>query len=366
MLKNVRQNCKYTQLSCRLGSVVAILVALLALGARGELTPKVADGYLQWLHSLEQTVTGREAADQPESNLLFPYDRPGWLTEDVKPYRHLAISKAVTQLEGDWARRDQAGAYTALMALVNARNYVNLSEYDSALVWFDAAAAVDTAGNFRREIGRERLATAIALDDSTLVATLLTNTLGASELIGREGELILAYRWLLAEMDAEGVDLLIRKVESQQAVLSDRLRFWHAYALNWRQKRAESLDHLLKLVQSGGLSRDLTEGQRAWVLWAIPDQLFLAGDTATAADLYRVLSRSSIAELRLWGLYQTANLDLLAGRYQRAAKGFSDVCDAERTGSWQDQACAMADVAEEMERIRAEGEAYGTAAYYTP
>ena len=323
-----------------------------------------ADGYLQWLHSLEQTVAGRKAADQQESNLLYPFDVPGWMPDKVRPYRHLAISKAVTDLEGEFSAEDRRRNLSALIALSTARNYVNLSEYDSALVWFDIAAQRDSSGNFRREIGREQLAAAAAAADSAEVAQLLTNTLGTPELVGREAELILAYRWLLAENDGLGVDLLIKKVDSQQAVLSDRLRFWHAYALNWRVERRASLDHLRKLIRSGGLSRDLSEGQRAWVLLAIPDLLFLQGNTAAAADLYRSLVDSQIDELRVWGRYQVANIDFLAGRYLRASQGFKEVCDATRLGSWQDQACAMADVAGEMERIRAEGEAYGAAVFY--
>lgn len=331
--------------------------------ARG-LDSAEADGYLQWLHSLEQTVAGRRAAEQPESNLLYPFDAPGWLPDALRPYRHLAISKAVTDLESEFRGTDRRRGLSALMSLANARNYVNLSEYDSALVWFDIAAAGDSAGNFRREIGRERLAAAAAAGDSAQVAELLTNALGTPELIGREAELVLAYRWLLAEADGPGVDLLIQKVNSQQAVLSDRLRFWHAYALNWRAERPASLDNLRKLIRSGGLSRDLSEGQRAWVLLAIPDLLFLQDNTADAADLYRALANSQIDELRIWGQYQMANIDFLAGRYLKASQGFKNVCDATRLGSWQDQACAMADVAGELERIRAEGEAYGAAVFY--
>ena len=323
-----------------------------------------ADGYLQWLHSLEQTVAGRQAADQPEGNLLYPFDVPGWMPDRVRPYRHLAISKAVTDLEVEFNSKDRRRSLSALVALSNARNYVNLSEYDSAMVWFDLAAQRDSAGNFRREIGRERLAAAMAAADSAEVAQLLTNTLGTPELVGREAELVLAYRWLLAENDGAGVDLLIKKVDSQQAVLSDRLRFWHAYALNWRAERKASLDNLRKLIRSGGLSRDLSEGQRAWVLLAIPDLIFLQGNTAAAADLYRSLIDSRIDELRIWSRYQVANIDFLAGRYLRASQGFKDVCDATRLGSWQDQACDMADVAGELERIRAEGEAYGAAVFY--
>ncbi|HPF70530.1 MAG TPA: hypothetical protein PLQ13_07680, partial [Candidatus Krumholzibacteria bacterium] len=37
-----------------------------------------SDGYRLWLHSLERTIAGREAAGEPERNLLFPFDTPAW------------------------------------------------------------------------------------------------------------------------------------------------------------------------------------------------------------------------------------------------------------------------------------------------
>ena len=349
----------------------ALLVALVVLVGAGSmqagpagLTAAESDGYLQWLHSLETAVTARLEADMPEANLLFPFDQPAWDLDDPRPYRHLSISKAVTSLEAEWNNRGNGRIKSTLIALANARNYVNLSEYDSALVWYSLAAQLDSSGSFRHEIAREGLACAASAKDSLGMAQLMTNTLGASELMGRQDELTLAYRWLLAEKDAESLAHLVQKVEAHPAVLEARLQFWHTYALSWLGRQDESLDHLRQLVRTGGLSHDLTESQRAWVLVAIADTYFLLGETPMAQDLYRTLSSSRMLELKLWGKYQLAGLAFIDNNYLGAGKGFTEVCEGTRLGAWQDHACAMVEIARELERIKAEGEPYGVANYY--
>jgi len=347
-------------------TVLAALGGLTQAAGDSGLTKTEADGYLQWFHSLENVYQARQEAQVVEGNLLYPFDMPGWEGDPNRPYRHLSISKALTQLESQWALEGRQKVGSALVALSNARNYTNLSEYDSALVWYQVAASLDTAGHFRREIGRESLAAATAGRDSLGMARHLTNTLGTVDIIGREGEIILAYRWSLINQDIETVDHLIQLVEAQQANLTDRLRFWHAYALNWRAQRSLCLTHLKVLLQSGGLSRDLSETQRAWVLVAVPDLFFLAGNQYTAAEFYTVIKRSEIGRLRSWGEFQLANIDFLNGRYASANAGFSKVSDGKRYGSWQDSAREMVDIATELERIRKEGEPYGTASFFSP
>ncbi len=352
-------------------TIMAILVGLLvlnwgpasSLGAKGLLTIE-ADGYLQWLHSLEMGIKGRTEAGQEEGNLLFPFDLPGWEDQEIQPYRHLAISKALEELESKFDA--QGRELSPLAALSNARNYINLSEYDSALVWYEIATTLDTTGNFRREIGMERLASATAALDSMAAQNYVTNTLGTSELVGREGELVLAYRWLLTQQDTETLSLLIKKTEDMDAVLTDRIRFWMAYTLSWQGENEASLNHFLKLIRSGGLSRDLTESQRSWVLAAIPDLFFLQGDTSTCRDLYEIIADSSLEQLGLWATFRMAGLDFLDCRYLKASHGFKSVCDGKRFGSWQDHACEMAGIAQEIHRIRKKGEPYGTDAFFTP
>lgn len=351
--------------------LVLLLVTVWALGlaagpASAGLSDRESDGYLQWLHSLEKAVEGREAQDLAEGNLLFPFDRPGWQSLEVQPYRHLSISKAVGELEREWLLRGEDRTESPLVALSNARNYLNLSEFDSALVWYDKAAELDKDSNFRREIGWEKMAAATALSDSLAVLECITNTIGSSTVTGQENEYILALRWLLVTRDRETLTLVLQKIQQEKANLPDRLRYWVAYALAWTDQREPSLAHLKVLIRSGGLSRDLSEGQRAWVLLAIPDFLFLDGQQEAARELYEVLAVSTLPKVSSWGHYQVANLDLLDGRYLRASEGFKRVCEAKRQGSWQDHACEMTNLAAEIERLKSEGEPYGAGAFYHP
>jgi len=167
--------------------LVTVLGAGSVQGGPGGLSPAESDGYLQWLHSLEKAVTARLETDLEEANLLYPFDLPAWDLDDPRPYRHLSISKAVTELEAQQNRRGNGNLNSTLMALANARNYVNLSEYDSALVWFELAAQLDSTGSFRVEIAREGLACAASAADSLAMAQMMTNTLGAIDLAGRQG-----------------------------------------------------------------------------------------------------------------------------------------------------------------------------------
>ncbi len=349
-------------LTCLVLAVVASTFA--ALGT--PLSNEESDGYLQWLHSLEQTVAGREATGAAPGHLLFPFDQPGWDETEHKPYRHLAISKAIMELEAQWLLRGGKKEESALVALAHARNYTHLSEYDSAMVWYAAAAQLDTMQLFTVEIGQERLATTIAAGDSTGVAQLVTNTLGEGDLEGRERQIILVYRWLVTNRDQDGLELLIKKLEGQPALLKDEILFWHAYAESWLGKREAALGHLRTLIKGGGLSQGLTEGQRAWVLVAIPDLMFLKGQGVEARPLYQALSGSTLIRVQAWAHYQLANLAFLEHGFETAANSFGLACDAPRQGSWQDQACSMAELARELQRIKTQGEPYGTDQFYQP
>jgi len=353
--------------SLAVASVTLVCLLCCAHSASAEgLDNRESDGYLQWMHSLEAVIDNREETGLEEGNLLYPFDVPGWQGDETRPYRHLSISKAINELEREWLLRGESRTESALVALANARNYVNLSEYDSATVWFDKAAELDTERNFFQEISKERLATAIADRDSLSMLTAITNTIALSSITGHESAFILSLRWLLIQRDRETLDLVLQKIESDDANLPDRLRFWVAYSLAYRQDNDASLKHLRILIHSGGLSRDLTESQRSWVLFAIPDFFFLAGDHTSSQTLYEVLAKSESPALSTWGRYQIANLDFLNGRYLRASEGFKRVCDAKRQGSWQDQACEMTKVASEIERNKSKGEPYGSGSFYNP
>lgn len=343
---------------------VVFLLAGAATGGTYRLTDSARTRYLQWLHSLEKTVAAREDGGQAEQRLLFPFDVPDWGGEDPQPYRHLAIGKAVLELEKVWSDR---GRYPApLAALSHARNYVNLSEYDSALVWFEITARADTAGRFREDVARESLAAALAAGDSLAAARHLTGALGATTVASRAEEIVLAYRWLLANRDARSLDHLIQKVAAEDTLLTPHLRFWHARALGWRERHAACLDQLARLVAAGGLSLGLDEQERTWVLTKVPDLYLMLGDLEAARDLYGVLAASQLEEVSLWGAYQLAGTDLMSADFTAAVSGYRRVCEGKRYGTWQDHACANAALAENLERLRAEGEPYGAAAFYGP
>ena len=362
----IKKNSKIYSLMVVLLVGASLFVVQLSPVVAAGLSNSESDGYLQWMHSLEKAMQSRAESGLEEGNLLYPFDLPGWQGEETRPFRHLTISKAVIELENEWLLRGERKTSSPLVALANARNYVNISEFDSALVWFDTAAELDNSHNFTREISRERLAAAAANRDSLAMLTCITNTVGGSTITGHESEYIQALRWLLVHEDSESVDLVLAKIKSEANVLTDRLRFWVAFSLAWRENRAESMAHLRILIGSGGLSRDLTEKQRSWVLFAIPDFFFLDGDSASAQSLYRILKNSPLPELSTWARYQIANMDFLEGRYLRASEGYKRVCDAKRLGSWQDQACEMTLIASEIERIKSEGEPYGAGSFYTP
>ena len=178
--------------------------------------------------------------------------------------------------------------------------------------------------------------------------------------------MILAYRFLLTVQDVDTMTLLVQKIEGQQAVLGDRLRYWHAFALSWLGDTSGSLGHLRRLICSGGLSRDLTEKQRAWVVLSLPDQFFLTGDSAQARDLYRLLAGAKVDMLRLWGEYQQASLAFLDADFLGASTGFQVVCEAKGFIPWRDHCCQMVGLTAQLSRIKREGEPYGTAAFFGP
>jgi hypothetical protein len=346
---------------------LGLLLTLLSASGQASpagLTTAESDGYLQWLHSLEQAVVARGETSLDEANLLYPFDQQAWDLDDPRPYRHLSISKAVTELEAHWNKRGNGNLNSTLMALANARNYVNLSEYDSALVWYGLAADLDTTGSFRHEIAREGLACAASANDSLAMATLLAKTFAQSDLADRQDELVLAYRWMLTSADSAGVVDLCASLSGQPEALTPRLRFWQAYALSWLGQREAALVELRRLVLSGGLSLGLSERQRSWVLVGLADNYYLLGETTVARELYRTLATSRVPALRMWGKYQVAGLDFVDHLYLRSGNGFQEVCDGKRYGSWHEQACAMVTIARELERIKAEGEPYGVANFY--
>lgn len=322
----------------------------------------------RWYDALQGAVVERTAASRPESAPLYPLDRqlPAEATA-AKPYRHLAIAKAVTQLETAPAGRTHGaegggvpgGAASPLLALANARNYLNLSEYDKALEWYGQAAARDGAGNFRRETGREALAAAICARDTAAAGRAVAATLAFEDPAGREDEIVLAFRWLLNRGDRDTLGWLLQRTDTPAATADTRLAFWRAYALSWLDRRDESLAQLRGLLALGGEGRTLNERERGWVLTATADLLLMQGAAAEAGTLYDRLAASEMPALRRWGRLQSAGLAFVGHRYGDASAGYREICQSDRDGPWGAHACAMADIAAQLDRLMSEGEHHG-------
>lgn len=333
------------------------------------------DPWTRWFEALEQAP-----ADAVPH--LYPLDSPSAAPHAAKPYRHLAIAKAVSQLEragtpaGDRERQQHddghddgheaahAAAGSPLLALANARNYLNLSEYEHAVQWYATAGARDAEGHFRRETGREALAAAICARDTVAVGRALAATMSAGDLAGREAEFVLAMRWLLGRRDATTLTWFVDRSAAPELANDVRIAFWRAYSLSWLERRADALAELDRLLTMGGREQVLGARERGWVLTAWTDLTLLGGNHREAERRYRQLAASGMPVVRDWGRLQAAGLALAANRYGEAAAGYREICQAETKGAWTDHACAMAEMAGRLDRLLNEGERYGAAAHY--
>ncbi len=350
------------------GSLAAISLILSAnVACRADALGSVdRQDYQMWLHSLLQTVKAQQNAPGSEYHLLYPFDISPPAADETQAWRHLSISRALRKLEGDPHAGERVRGASTFQAVSLARSYWGLSEYDSSLVWYERAAHRDTSSDYLGDIGRESLAAAVALGDSLLITQTVLNTIGTSELGGREEELILAYRYLLAHGGTHELELLVRKLDNARWPMKPLLRFWHAFALVSLERWEPALQQLEQLLGGGGLSQGLSRWQRCWVLTTVPDLLFQLGQAATARPLYEQLVASDLPELQTWAIYQLGNLDFVAMNYARARVSYSRLCAEGGASPWQDRACDMARLAEIMSGIKTEGETYGRAASYRP
>ena len=359
-----------------LAAGIALLAAtVLPAAAAAGLERAEVDGYLQWLHSLEQSVAGREKAGLAETGLLFPYgtplmSAPETTVDHETPERQFMISKALLAQEMD-LRLDRSRAHdSALSALALGRNYGYLAEYDSAQVWFKRAGRLDSAGVLTADIDHAALATAILRDDASAVAQAVAELVAGAEPTERAQTWAVALRHLLVSGDDGGLRQLLVDLAAvataEEVDLPVQLRFWYAFALAYERDWAGSQLQLRRLVRAGSLAGDLDEKQRAWALIAIPDQFYLQGDSAAAREIYGVLAGSNLSEIRHWSTFQLANLDFLAADYLRAGSAFAQLCEEPETGPWSEAACSLVPIARELGRLKTDGKPYGTAAFYRP
>jgi hypothetical protein len=244
---------------------------------------------------------------------------------------------------------------SAAEALGAARNCRRLGEYASALLWYGRASELDATGALSGELQPEILACAAAAGDSLAFVQALLNTLGTSDLTGRDDELVTALRHLLAAGDQERLALLTAKIAGQVDRLGERVRFWLAFAAAQQRQWDSALERLRALLLRGDPQRALRPEQRLWIAVAVPDLLFLLGQGAAAADLYRLLEASPARPAAAWSSYQLANLDLLAGRYASARRRYADVCPASDSSPWRARACVLAALADTLDILAKEG-----------
>lgn len=331
------------------------------------LTDAQRDGYRVWLHSVEKSATARQDAGVPEVLLEYPLGALDGLARGAgDTLSLLVVARELNDLESRPRLLQEPMQRTALHALMRARNHGQIAEFDTALAWFEAAAARDTAGAFIHELGPEAMATASAAGDSTAVMRqLLSSVFGRDPGVYRN-QLILAYRFAIARHDTANMRLLTREIALATDVADPELDFWHAMALSNLQQWPQCLDRLLSIVSSGAASHGLSEAQRAWVLVAIPDLLVLTGRAHDAEPLYRVLSESPVPGAREWAACQVAVLDFLAGRFLEAGTALEQLCKQNDPFPWRSYACGMSELSDEMERLRREGQDHGAAAHYNP
>lgn len=317
------------------------------------------DGCLEWLHSLEQEVALRTEKGLEETTRLFPFDREPVVLGEPTPYRHLTIAKALKVLETQFPDPENARDLTPLVALANARNYVNLAEYDTALVWYDAAARLDDDGDLTSELRRETLAAAIAAGDSSRVDDLVTGMLAGGVPYGDRVTVINALRWSLTSGAEDQLAVLCDSLAAHPDSLNETQGYWLARGLEKLDRPAALYGRLRQLVRNGGLSLGLTEADRMWVLTSLADVSLRLGADRQARRLYVLLTESPLEGLNLWATYQLAGMDMMDGNYLAASTGYGTVCRAKGDQPWKSQACALAKINEDLERIRREGKPYG-------
>lgn len=333
---------------------LAAMLSVASAGLCDEIwTAAEVDAYADWLRTA--------AADSlAGSDPAYPH---GYVQDGVEDsgVPLLDVAKATIELEGALGRKRMPGeGYEPGMALALARNYRRLAEYDRALGLYRGTLKVLPDSN----LAREAFTTAVLQGDSLQVTRELLNIVGASDLQRNAAEVELGYRALLSRGADHDLDLLMMKVDGQDAPMPPRIRFWHAFAQYHLGHDADSLYHLRLLISAPGRPEELPAAAASWVARAIPDLLLQLDRRDDAADLYALLAHDGPAECRPWGGYQLGNILLAGGDYAGAVDCFENIAaEADSTVSedWLQRVRVLAGVAGDLDRIRNEGEPYGIA-----
>ena len=177
---------------------------------------------------------------------------------------------------------------------------------------------------------------------------------------------VLSLRRFAQVREMEQLATLTEIVARRQEEIPVQLRFWLAYAQGTLHQNEACWENLrLLLLVPGG--QDLLEtGQKAWVLTAFADYCFLLEKRDRAAQLYGQLAVSSVEQVNLWGQYQLAGMEFLKRNFTDANRRYKVVCESEKSGTWREHACAMAEIAGRLNSFDLKGEPHGSVAIASP
>jgi len=181
-----------------------------------------------------------------------------------------------------------------------------------------------------------------------------------------EMKTVLSLRRLAQSRDSQQLASLVEIVSRRQEEMPVQMRFWLAYAQGTLHRIEESQANLQILLLVPKAPDHLETGQKAWVLTAFADYSFLMKRRETAARLYRLLAASSVEQVNLWGQYQLAGMEFIKRNFTDANRRYKVVCESEKSGTWREHACAMAEIAGRLNSFDRKGEANGHVAVVSP
>ncbi len=322
------------------------------------------DSYVSWLHAA--AAADSIAAADSTARIVDSLYPSGYAGDYRLELPLIDLGSATRGMEAALARSRVAdmdheiGPQRDLgRALALARNYRLLTEYDHALeLYREVLGSRPEPG-----IAVEAFATAVLHGDSLQVTRELLNIVGASGLAERAGEVELGYRYLLSRGSSKDLELLMQKVDAQPQPMPARIRFWHSFAHGRLGHDEAMLYHLRLLLAEKPDLAGLPAMAGGWVAGIVPDLLLGLGRIDQAAEHYELLAKVGPRSRRDWGRHQLGNIRLLQGDYAAARACLENISNAgdEDRRQWRRRVAMLADAAARLDRIRKEGEPYGTA-----
>ncbi|MEN8005382.1 MAG: hypothetical protein ABFS42_00065 [Candidatus Krumholzibacteriota bacterium] len=181
-----------------------------------------------------------------------------------------------------------------------------------------------------------------------------------------ELETVLSLRRLVRDQDTGPLETLVGNLTGRPLEMPVQMRYWLAYAQSVLNRQEACWDNLRLLLLMQDSADHLEPGQRAWVLTAFADYSFLLGRRLLASRMYGQLAVSTVEQLELWGQYQLAGMDFLERNFNGANRRYKVVCESDKSGTWREHACAMAEMAARLDSLDLEGGSHGHVALVSP